>query len=79
MKFSIAQIGENRLKRVLIEDRNNGPEKLCEVLKSDFMKVLSCYVEKPQVDIELLDSEEGVVFDVSVRCERVKSFGVLSY
>ena len=35
MKVTIAQIGENRLKRVLVDDKENSPEKLCEVLSSD--------------------------------------------
>lgn len=78
MKFSIAQIGENRLKRVLVEDKQNNPQKLCEVLKSDFKNVVDCYVEDAVIEIQPSQSEEGVVFDVIIRCTRVKSFGVLS-
>ena len=44
MKFNIAQIGKNRLKKVLIEDREQSPQKLCEVLKSDFFNVAKCYI-----------------------------------
>lgn len=78
MKFSIAQIGENRLKRVLVEDKQNNPQRLCDVLKSDIKNVLDCYVENSQVEIQSYQSEEGVTFAVTIKCTRVKSFGVLA-
>lgn len=78
MKFSIAQIGQNRLKRVLIEDKQNNPQKLCEVLKSDIKNVADCYVEDANIEIQANQSEEGVVFNIKIKCARVKSFGVLS-
>ena len=78
MKFSIAQIGENRLKRVLVDDKQNNPKKLCEVLKSDMLNVLNCYVEDAKIEIEPTQSEEGIIFNIIVVCSRVKSFGVLA-
>lgn len=78
MKFSIAQIGENRLKKVLVGNKENSPEKLTNVLKSDFTNVAICYMEDPSVQVEALQCDEGVVFNVKIIAKRVKSVGVLS-
>ena len=77
MKFNIAQIGQNRLKKVLIEDREQSPEKLCEVLKSDITNVVKCYMENPSCDIQTLEDEEDIVFLVKISTKRIKSIGVL--
>lgn len=78
MKFSIAQIGENRLKRVLVEGKQNNPQRLCEVLKSDILDVAKCYLDEAKIEIEPTQSEDGVIFNVVIKCSRVKSFGVLA-
>ena len=78
MKFSIAQIGKNRLKKVLVNDKQNNPESLCEVLKFDIMNVLNCYVDNPNIEIKPLQTDSGIVFDIQIKCSRIKSFGVLS-
>ena len=77
MKFNIAQIGKNRLKRVLIDDREQSPQKLCEVLKSDFFNVAKCYMEEPTLDIQTFEEDEDVIFVVKVSTKRIKSMGVL--
>ena len=77
MKFNIAQIGENRLKKVLIDDREQSPEKLCEVLKSDIKNVAICYMENPSVSIETFDENDDIIFLVKVSTKRIKSIGVL--
>ena len=78
MKFSIAQIGQNRLKKVLINDKQNNPQKLCQVLKSDFKSILDCYLEDSQIEIQAIQCENSVMFEVIIKCSRVKSFGVLA-
>lgn len=78
MKFTIAQIGENRLKRVLVDDRENNPQRLCEVLRSDFLGVSKCYMDEPEIEIEALQSDDGVVFNVKISAKRIKSIGVLN-
>ena len=78
MKFSIAQIGENRLKRVLVEDKQNSPQRLCEVLKSDIMNVANCYLDESNVEIQTQQTENDIEFVVVIKCKRVKSFGVLA-
>ena len=77
MKFTIAQIGQNRLKKVLMEDREQSPEKLCNVLQSDFLNVASSYMEQPEVKIETYEDEEDIVFAVKISTKRIKSVGVL--
>ena len=78
MRFSIAQIGQNRLKRVLINDKQNNPQKVCEVLKSDINAVADSYLENPYIEIESHQTDDGVVFEVIIKCTRVKSLGVLA-
>ena len=77
MKFNIAQIGENRLKKVLIDDREQSPEKLCEVLKSDIKNVAKSYMENPSINIETFDENDDIVFLIKVSTKRIKSIGVL--
>lgn len=78
MKFSIAQIGENRLKKVLIGDKENSPEKLKEVLLSDIQNVANCYLDDISTKIEAIQTDDGVIFNVVIKCKRVKSIGVLA-
>ena len=78
MKFSIAQIGENRLKKVLIGDKENSPEKLKEVLLSDIQNVANCYLDDISTKIEAIHTDDGVIFNVVIKCKRVKSIGVLA-
>ena len=78
MKFSIAQIGGNRLKKVLIGDKENSPEKLKEVLLSDIQNVANCYLDDISTKIEAIQTDDGVIFNVVIKCKRVKSIGVLA-
>ncbi len=78
MKFSIAQIGENRLKKVLVADKENNPEKLCDVLSSDILNVAKCYLCDAQTKVTAIQSDDGVIFNVVIKCKRVKSVGVLA-
>ena len=78
MKVTIAQIGENRLKRVLVVDKENSPEKLCEVLSSDIKNVCDCYMDEPRVEITADITDDGIEFNAHILAKRVKSIGVLS-
>ncbi len=78
MKVTIAQIGENRLKRVLVDDKENSPEKLCEVLSSDIKNVCDCYMDEPKVNVVADITDDGVEFAVMIKAKRVKSIGVLT-
>mgnify|MGYP002523013513 CR=1 FL=1 len=78
MKFSIAQIGENRLKKVLVQDKEQNPEKLKDVLKSDIQNVAVCYMDDVSTSVDVLPTDDGVTFNVTIKCKRVKSIGVLA-
>lgn len=78
MKFTLAQIGENRLKKVLVEDKGISPERVCEILKNEFLKITKDYLENPQIEIYAEGIDENIVFDVQIKCSRVKVFGVLA-
>ncbi len=79
MKFTIAQIGKNRLKKVLVDDREQDPEKLCDVLKSDFLRISKCYMEQPEIFVEVKESDDEILFNITLKTRRVKSIGVLSF
>ena len=79
MKFTIAQIGKNRLKKVLVDDREQDPEKLCDVLKSDFVRIAKCYMEQPEIIIDVEENDEEILFNIKLKTRRVKSIGVLSF
>ena len=78
MKFSIAQIGENRLKKVLVQDKEQNPEKLKDVLKAEIQNVAVCYMDDVSTNVDVLPSDDGVIFNVVIKCKRVKSIGVLA-
>ena len=78
MKFSIAQIGENRLKKVLVQDKEQNPEKLKDVLKADIQNIAVCYMDDVSTNVDVLPSDDGVIFNVVIKCKRVKSIGVLA-
>ena len=78
MKFSIAQIGENRLKKVLVQDKEQNPEKLKDVLKADIQNVAVCYMDDVSTNVDVLPSDDGIIFNVVIKCKRVKSIGVLA-
>ena len=78
MKFSIAQRGENRLKKVLVQDKEQNPEKLKDVLKADIQNVAVCYMDDVSTNVDVLPSDDGVIFNVVIKCKRVKSIGVLA-
>ena len=78
MKFSIAQIGENRLKKVLVQDKEQNPERLKDVLRSDIQNVAVCYMDDVSTNVDVLPSDDGVIFNVVIKCKRVKSIGVLA-
>lgn len=77
MKFSIAQIGENRLKKVLIADKTQNPEKLKDILATDIQNVAICYMDDVSTNVEAMQTDDGVIFNVLIKCKRVKSIGVL--
>ena len=78
MKFSIAQIGKNRLKKVLIDSKENNPASLCEVLQSDISNIANCYLDDYQIEIEPIQKDDGIIFNIVIKCARIKSYGVLA-
>lgn len=79
MKFTIAQIGTNRLQKVLLTNKGQDPNVIIEALKHDIKKVLDSYMDDFCVDIKANQIEESMLFDIKVRANRIKSFGTLPY
>ena len=79
MKFTIAQIGANRLQKVLLTNKGQSPEQIVNALKSDIEGVLDSYLDDFVVFIDAKQVEEEIVFDINVKAKRIKSFGTLPY
>ena len=79
MKFTIAQIGANRLQKVLMSEKKQEPKQVVGVIKSDIENVLSSYLDDFEVKISAGQTENEICFDISVIAKRMKSFGTLPY
>lgn len=77
MKFTIAQIGKNRLERVLVSNKESDPNKILSALEYDVRKLLENYMEAFDIKIEASQEDNIFNFDISVKAERIKSFGTL--
>ena len=79
MKFTIAQIGANRLEKVLLTNKGQDPKQILLALKSDIENVLESYLDDFVVTIDSNQEHEIVNFEINVQAKRVKSFGTLPY
>ena len=79
MKFTIAQIGTNRLQKVLITNKGQDPSQIINALKSDLQKVLDSYLDDFEIDISTSQTNSITQFDIVVLAKRIKSFGTLPY
>ena len=80
MIFKKTQSEEERLKNVLISDKQFSPEKVKKILKSDVFELLSNYCnlapENLSVNVEIM-SDGAYKFCIVATCDRLKIFGSL--
>ncbi|MGI5841846.1 MAG: hypothetical protein ACOX6H_00955 [Christensenellales bacterium] len=75
---SISQVGQNRLTRILTGDKNQSPERICSLIKSDLKLLLENYVElADDIDIVMEAFEDEFSFYVSFKANRIKNFGIM--
>lgn len=75
---SISQVGENRLSRILAGDKNQSPERFCELLKSDVKMLMENYAElSGDIEIELEAVNDEFVFVVKCKAVRMKTLGII--
>ena len=79
MKFTIAQIGANRLQKVLLTNKGQSPEQILSALKSDMERVLESYLDDFVISIDAKQIGEETQFDICVKAKRIKNFGTLPY
>ena len=77
MKFTIAQIGTNRLQKVLVGNKESDPNKILSALEYDIKKLLENYMEVFDIKIQASQQDNLFNFDIFVRAERIKTFGTL--
>lgn len=76
---TIAEIGSERLKNVIIADKKQEPSKVLSLINSDVSHVLSSFMElspkgvTSEVDID----EHGIKFIIVANAYRMKEFGCL--
>lgn len=65
-KNSSKEIAKNRLKLVLINDRNNFPPDLLESIQNDIIKVIQRYIEvdEKNIEIKMIRSKNSSEMDV---------------
>ena len=78
MAYTIAQIGKNRLERVLNSTREQDIKKLLNLLKSDIKTVLESYaIVSGDVEIEIDEEQSEIVITMQSKLERFKTFGTI--
>ena len=71
---------EDRLKKVLISDKEENPSKLINVLKSDIINILTNYMEisYDDLDVTLSIDENGLfVFNAYSKVRRLKNLSAV--
>ena len=80
MFFDRKEDQEDRLKNVLISDKQFSPEKIKKVLKSDVFYLLTnyCDLEPENLTCEVFVQEDGSYkFNIQAISDRLKIFGTL--
>ena len=78
MSYTIAQIGTNRLEKVLNSAKEQDIKKLLNLLKSDIKSVLESYaVVLGDVEIEVDEEQSNILIVMQSKLERFKTFGTI--
>lgn len=79
MNNKAGEIELNRLKKLLMQDKVNTPDRLTDVLKSDVYSVMKNYMELRPDDIKILidADDKGYHVIVSARTHRFRQIGML--
>lgn len=73
-----ANIGVDRLKKVLISDKHFNPEKIKEVIKSDILYILKNYTDVKSEDMNFdinVSEDGGYKISVEASAKRLKVLG----
>ena len=71
---------ENRLKNVLVIDKQDNPLKIVKVLKSDILNVLSNYMDITNDDLDLtitVDEYGNFIFNAYSKVRRLKNLSAI--
>ena len=75
---SIAEIEVDRLKNVLVKDKNFSPQKTLSILKSEIDSLLESYLElDDEIHIKLDEVRGRLVFDIKATAIRIKNYGTI--
>ena len=70
-----AKISEDRLKRVLLQDRMDAPDNLVAVLKSDIYQALSNFFEiNPSSVCVTIDSDAAGIYNLSISAKAFRVY-----
>lgn len=78
---TIADIGANRLKRVLYEDKKKSPEKISMLIKSDISSFLENFMEvnKESLIVQIKPLANGTYnVNINLNAENLKMFNLIS-
>ena len=71
---------EDRLKNVLVSDKQDNPLKVVKVIKSDILKVLQNYMNISSEDLDVnitVDEYGNFIFTSYAKVRRLKSLGAI--
>jgi hypothetical protein len=75
---TISELGNNRLCRILAGDKNQSPERLCALVKSDIKMLLNNYAELDgDVEVELCSDGQQFLFVITCKANRMKTLGII--
>lgn len=73
---TVAEIGSTRLFNVLVNDKNQNPARILNILKSEITNVLSSYAElDDDIQIEMKTERGRIAFEIKAVANRIKDFG----
>lgn len=76
--MNIAEIGTNRLKNVLVTDKQQDPKKLTCILKNDMQNIAEDYLElEKDINVKIEEIEGKLKFVVEIDAKRIRSYGLL--
>lgn len=79
MNLNVAEIGGKRLERVLVKDKKENPQRMCDLLKSDLRFLFENYMEINKLDLNFNIVDSKYQIEITVNAKRLKGFGSLPY
>jgi len=76
---TIAEIGNDRLINVLVNDKNQSPSRILNILKSEITEIFNSYAElDDEITINMRTERGRISFEIKAVANRIKDFGQIA-